>query len=252
MVDPADAWAALRHKNRYSNCQRSFTVVHTQEYQFIPCKHTMFLKVLIKQFRLSSPLPALVLGLGLATHAAAEIYTCKDSAGHVLTSDRPIPECANKSTQVFTNNGTLKTQFSAPLTSEQRHAAESLAQRNAEQVRQQQDLERERRFLAAHYPNEASIELARQKQLKAIVDKMAAENQTIKTATDAVNHGRAALQRLPANQPTQRMDLQQSIDALQQTIRESDRQVQEDELQLRNINRDFDLTRARYLELMWP
>ena len=48
------------------------------------------------------------------------------------------------------------------------------------------------------------------------------------------------------------MDLQQSIDALQQTIRESDRQVQEDELQLRNINRDFDLTRARYLELMWP
>lgn len=210
----------------------------------------MFLNVLIKLPRLSGLLPALLLGLGLTTHAAAEIYTCKDSNGHLLTSDRPIPECANKSTQVFTNNGTLKTQLSAPLTSQQRQAAEVLAQHTTEQLRQQRDLERERRFLAAHYPNEAAIELARQKQLTGISDKMAAENQSIKAATEAINQSKAALLRVPGNQPSKRIDLQLGIDSLQQTIRESARLVQDYEQQLHTINRDYDLTHARYLELM--
>ena len=119
----------------------------------------------------------------LSCSARAEFYTCKDNAGHVISSDRPIPECADKSTQVFKANGSLKGQLAAPPTPEQRKAAEIQEQQRQKEAQHQENLRREQLFLVAHYPNEDAIEAARKRELDAIAVKITAETRNIATAT---------------------------------------------------------------------
>lgn len=240
----------MQRRNQFSDCYHSFTVANNRECKPISFNDVLFKKVMIKLSCLPGLAPVILFALGLSYQAAAEIFTCRDDTGHLMTADRPIPECSSKTTQVFTDNGTLKKQLSQPLTTEQRHAAELLMQHNAEQVQLQHDLDRERRFLKTHYPNEAAIEVAREKERHGIADKMALENKTIKTATDALHQQQNALGRLPANQLSQKVDVQLKIDSLQQTIRDSGRQVQSYQTQLRSVDRDYDATHERYVELI--
>lgn len=111
----------------------------------------------------------------LSTRANADFYTCKDNSGHVISSDRPIPECADKSTQIFKENGTLKAHIPAPPTPEQRKAAEIQEQQREKDAQHQEELKREQLFFISHYPNENAIELARTRELDAINAKIAIE-----------------------------------------------------------------------------
>lgn len=94
--------------------------------------------------------------------ARADYYSCKDSSGHLLTSDQPIPECAEKSTQVYKDSGILKNQLT-PVSAEQRHIAERQEQQRVLSERQNEQNKKEQRYLLTHYPTEQDVELARKK-----------------------------------------------------------------------------------------
>jgi hypothetical protein len=70
----------------------------------------------------------------LPAHAQAKIYLCKDSAGHMLSSDRPISECGDRPTREMDRNGIVRREIPAPLAprEKQKKDQEAAAQRAVE------------------------------------------------------------------------------------------------------------------------
>jgi len=185
-----------------------------------------------------------------SSRANADFYSCKDSSGHVISSDRPIPECADKSTQIFKENGTLKSQIAAPLTPEQRRAAAIQEQQHQKEAQHQEELKQEQLFLIAHYPNESAIEAARKREIDAIDTKIATETRNIETATTALNNNQKMLPNLPKTQTLKIRETQTKIDDMTQSIQESTRLIHSYQAEEISVNKQFDATHKRYLEVV--
>ena len=113
---------------------------------------------------------SIFLGLAVALGAcgaaeAQKIYTCRDRIGRAITSDRPIPECADRAMRELNPSGTVSREIPAPLTPEQMHQKEiddrkkKLADEAAREQRR-----RDQALLAA-YSSEDKIEAARHRAL---------------------------------------------------------------------------------------
>lgn len=191
-----------------------------------------------------------LLCLSLTSNAYADFYSCKDNAGHIVTSDRPIPECAKKSTQVFQDNGVLKNEIPAPPTPEERRAEQLLEQQRAVDAVRQDAIKQEQRYLTAHYRNEKAIEVARKHAIDEVEAKISVETATIGTATAALRKNQNALSVIPKNQIVKIHDLQLKCDDLNQTITESTRMIGNYQAEKITINRQFDDTHKRYAELI--
>ncbi|CAN5161861.1 hypothetical protein BH09PSE6_BH09PSE6_05860 [soil metagenome] len=116
-----------------------------------------------------------------ATDATRSYFSCKDASGHVLTSDKFIPECADREQREYNANGTLKRVIEAPLTPDQRR------QREAADKRKQADdlaaLERRRldRVLLTSYSSVAGIDSARERALGEPMSGIAKSNERLAT-----------------------------------------------------------------------
>ncbi len=97
--------------------------------------------------------------------ARAEIFSCKDEAGRVITSDRPIPECSKRDVRVLRTDGLSKGMIAAPLTEIQRKQREA----DLEVARAKANVDRERlsrdRALVAAFPTMAVLDEQRKRQL---------------------------------------------------------------------------------------
>jgi hypothetical protein len=186
----------------------------------------------------------------LTSGAHADFYSCRDNAGHLITSDQPIPECASKSTQVFQNNGILKNEIPASLTVEQRRAAELKEQQRAKEASHQEDMRREQRYLTAHYPNEASIEIARKQAINSIESKIAAESQSLQTANETLKKNLNAISITQKDQVAKIRELQLKNADLTQSIAESNHLIINYRAEETSVNSQFDATHKRYLEII--
>lgn len=92
----------------------------------------------------------------LAQTPVEGIYTCVDAKGRRLTSDRPIPECADRQQRVLNPSGTVRTVVGPTLTGPERAALETQQRREAEAKARQDEEKRRDRALLARYPNRAS------------------------------------------------------------------------------------------------
>jgi len=101
---------------------------------------------------------ALAVGLSLMSEAvvAQTIYSCVDSSGKRLTSDRPIRECHTREQRVLNSDGTVKTILPPTMTAEERADYEARERKEAQQQAAQQEALRRDRNLMRRYPNEAS------------------------------------------------------------------------------------------------
>ena len=144
----------------------------------------------------------------LLTNAHADVYTCKDGAGHLVTSDRAVTECSDKTTEVYTNTGVLKNQLQGTLTPEQKHAAQVQEQKRIKDAHEQDTIKKEQRYLTAHYPTEQDVEIARRKALDAIDAKIALEKQVIKESTNSLKDKKRKQARKDNNQLDQSTVLQ--------------------------------------------
>lgn len=186
----------------------------------------------------------------LSVNARADYYTCKDSSGHVITSDRPIPECADKSTQIFNSNGILKNQYAGALTPEQHHAAEVQQQKQTKDAVQQDTLKREQLFLISHYANENAIEMARKQASEALEAKITLETRSIENATAAISQAQKSMPVLLKNQPAKVKETQLKIDDLTQSVKESIILINNYRDEEAKVNLQYDATRKRYLEIV--
>lgn len=95
-----------------------------------------------------------ILAVLVSGNAVAQaIYTCVDGKGRKITSDRPIPECIERSQQEITPSGTVKRVLGPSLTAQERAARDEKDKLNAEIVARESEEKRRNRALLLRYPN---------------------------------------------------------------------------------------------------
>jgi hypothetical protein len=114
-------------------------------------------------------LGVVVLVPGLAWAQSQGIYTCVDSKGRRLTSDRPIVECLDREQQRLGKTGTVREVIPPSYTREERRAEEEKQARINEEKRRD-------RALLIRYPSQAVHDKERQEALVQIDEVINAVN----------------------------------------------------------------------------
>ena len=117
-------------------------------------------------------LAAVAVGLwlpGLVAAQSAGIYTCVDSKGRRITSDRPIAECLDREQHRLGRTGIVREVVPPSYTREERERVE--AERRAEEEKKRRD-----RALLIRYPSQAVHDKERQEALQQIDEVIAAVN----------------------------------------------------------------------------
>ena len=122
---------------------------------------------------IGASLLALVLGAPVRAQDSKNtggIYSCVDSKGRRLTSDRPIVDCLDREQKELGNSGTVKRVVPPSYTAEER--AKLALQRKAEELEQARINEEKRRdkALLVRYPNQAVHDKERAEALRQIDD----------------------------------------------------------------------------------
>ncbi|WP_226464505.1 DUF4124 domain-containing protein [Hydrogenophaga taeniospiralis] len=141
---------------------------------------------------LRPPLPSTsiawgVLLLVVSTVALAQgkgIYTCIDSKGRRITSDRPITECLDREQRELTGSGTVKRVVPPSYTAEERARID--AQRKADEALQARIAEEKRRdrALLIRYPNKPVHDKERADALAQIDEVISAVNKRAQALLD--------------------------------------------------------------------
>lgn len=109
---------------------------------------------------------ALLAALGGLAWAQQGIYTCIDSNGRRLTSDRPIVACLDREQHELSSSGTIKRVIPPTLTQAEREARQE-RERQAELERQRAlDLLRRDQALVLRYPDKAAHDATRREALE--------------------------------------------------------------------------------------
>ncbi len=143
-----------------------------------------------------APVGAVLLALALPTLPVAAqekntagVYTCTDSKGRRITSDRPIVDCLDREQKVLNNTGTVKKVVPPSYTGEERAQLEQKRKAaEAEQARINEEKRRDR-ALRIRYPNQVVHDKERVEALKQIEEVIAA----VRKRGDALAQDRKAI-----------------------------------------------------------
>ena len=92
---------------------------------------------------------------------ADQIYSCTDSKGRKLTSDRPLIECLDREQRVLNKDGSMKSVLPPSMTAEERAVLEEAQRRKQLEEEQRKEVIRHDRNLLNRYPNQLAHEKAR-------------------------------------------------------------------------------------------
>lgn len=169
----------------------------------------------------------------------AQIFTCRDAAGRMLSSDRPIPECANRPMRELSREGVVRRDIAAPLTAEQKRQVQLQEEQRKTQEAGREAQRQFDRVLMMRYSSEASIETARQRDMLLLQEKLQESNRLISNAETELNKKKNALS---ANSAQKRELAEQSM----RSAKQSSMQI-EAEIALTNVRYDSALKRFREL-----
>lgn len=179
--------------------------------------------------------------------AHAQIFSCKDSKGRTLTSDREIPECASRDMREIGKSGIVRRVIPAPMTAEQRHAKQLDEERAKQQAEALLEARRRDQALLARFRNEDEIDRAHQRALGDMHEKIRQSDRAFALATDQLKIAEVeAARRNSKNIPPY---MQQRIDDAKTSFSAEvsrRRQIQSD---LAQLDQTFDDTRKRFREL---
>jgi cell division protein FtsN len=179
---------------------------------------------------------------------AQKILICKDAAGRTLTSDRPIPECADRAVKEMDRNGVVRREIPAPLTAEQkRQKQEEEEKRKTEEAAAAEQRQADRALLA-RYRNENEIEIAHQRTAAIIQEQIKRESASLAAAEKRRNAAQAELAQAKDGKAlaiASAHKLQES----DQSIADIKKKTREYEDQLAEIDGKFAATLKRYREL---
>lgn len=180
-----------------------------------------------------------------AQEACADIFRCTNAAGKLITSDKPIPECQNRATKIYKNNGIFKSEVAPPLTSEQKKKQELEDERRKAEQQAEEEQKREERYLNAHYRSEADIEIARKRSVDALNDKRKLAFEQINTINSNITSLQAEL--LRSKKSSSEYDLlRQRAEDLSQSVTRNRSVIEFYDQEILRTHKEYDETLARY------
>ncbi len=189
--------------------------------------------------------------LAQAQTSASGIYSCIDSKGRKLTSDRPIPECSDREQKVLNPSGTVRANVGPTLTAQERAVQEEkekvLAQ---ERARKDEDKRRDRALLL-RYPDKGVHDTERGAALHQIdVVKAAAANRVgeLKRQRVGLDEEMEFYKKDPSKAP---LRLRRQVDELAESLAVQIRFIADQENEIKRVTARFDEELVR-LKLLWP
>ena len=186
----------------------------------------------------------------LGTVCAQGIFTCTDSRGTKITSDRPIPECLDREQKELNASGTVKRSLRPIPTAQEVRAQEARDKKEAEDRARIDDERRRNRALLTRYQNQAAHDAERASVLTQVdagiqtaIKRMAELTVQRKALDNELEFFKADPSKAPAHLTRRVTEFQDSLVAQQRLIAN---QLQEK----KRVNDRFDEELAR-LKPLW-
>lgn len=187
----------------------------------------------------------------LASNAMAQgIYTCVDAKGRKITSDRPIPDCIDRTQQEISPQGTVKRVIGPTLTAQERAVQDDKDKAALELRLQAQEEKRRDKAVLARFPNLAAHDKERGQVLEQIDEVIkSAAKRTVELAEQrvAINADYEFYKKDPSKAPgalKRRLEENDSNIAVQQRF------IVEQDAGKRRVNQRFDEELVK-LRVLW-
>lgn len=197
---------------------------------------------------------AALVALGGSASASAQantqgIYTCIDSKGRRITSDRPIPECLDREQRQLSGSGLVRRVLPPSYTAEER--AQLDAQRRLEEEQRARVAEEKRRdrALMIRYPTQASHDKERAEalgQIDEVVNAVNKRERALEQQRKEIDTELEFYQRDPDKAPAW---LRRKLEDNQQQVLVQKRFLEEQALEKKRINARFDEELAKLRQL---
>ena len=178
------------------------------------------------------------------------VYTCVDSKGRKLTSDRPIAECIDREQKVLNPSGTVKAKVGPNLTAQERADQEAKERQDADSRAIVAEEKRRERALLIRYPAREVHDRERQDA----VAQVGAVTQAASKRIDELLQDRRKLDEemeFYKKDPTRAPQaLRRQIEDVNQSISVQKRFIAEQDNEVRRINARFDEELVR-LKQLW-
>ena len=125
---------------------------------------------------------AILGGAGMAD--AQGIFTCITSTGRKITSDRPIPECANQDQKELNASGTVKRIVKPTMTAEEQRVADQKLKDELEEKSRAEEERRKNRALLSRYPSKTEHDKERATALAQVDEVIGAAQKRIGELVD--------------------------------------------------------------------
>ncbi|MFT4102296.1 MAG: hypothetical protein QM674_14905 [Burkholderiaceae bacterium] len=176
------------------------------------------------------------------------LYSCRDDSGRVLSSDRPIVECANQPLREMNANGITTRNIPAPLTPEQlRRKADSDERARVQALRERQEKSRDRALLLT-YENPQALEAARRRQIADLNHEISLARSRMIASHREMSRANAELVAL--TNPSQIAEAKRNIRIIAQGILADDAAIQRVRGEIEEVERRFDADAARLRQLL--
>ncbi len=180
----------------------------------------------------------------------AQIFMCKDAAGHTLTSDRPIPECADRAMRELDNRGMVRHEIAAPMTAEQKRQQQADEEKRKAEQAAAQEQKRNDRAIRLRYRSERDIDVARKRSLGPVQDQLKSNQASLAAANEQRSKVQAEIESRKKKKAGVPPALQRKLEDFDQAVTSSQNAIQDGEAEIERINARYDETLQRYRELM--
>ena len=181
--------------------------------------------------------------------APAGIYTCVDSRGRNITSDRPIADCVDREQRELNPSGTTRRRIEPSYTArEQAERDERARQAALVALRQNEDRRRERALLM-RYPNVAAHERERKEAISQIDAVIHAARKREAELVDERKKVDSELEFYKGDASKAPASIRRQLDDNTQSTLVQSRFIGEQEDEKKRVNARFDEERARLRQL---
>jgi hypothetical protein len=186
----------------------------------------------------------------LAQGAVGGIYTCVDSKGRKLTSDRPIAECMDREQKLLNPSGTVRAKVAPVLTASERAELEAKQKEEAEALALQAEQKRRERALLVRYPSRPVHDKERAQALAQVATIKQSTNARIDDLQKDLRQMEQELEFYKKNPSKAPLSLRRQVDDIVQSIAVQKRFLAEQDNEVRRINGRFDEELQR-LNVLW-
>jgi hypothetical protein len=186
----------------------------------------------------------------LGAASAQGIFTCTDSRGKKITSDRPIPECLDREQKELNASGTVKRSLGPTLTAQEVSAQEARDKKEAEDRARVNEERRRNRALLTRYQNQAAHDAERASaltQVDAVIQTANKRLAELAVQRKALDSELEFYKTDPSKAPAY---LQRRVTEFQDNLVAQQRFIANQQLEKKRVNDRFDEELAR-LKPLW-